>query len=64
MEGPSPEAVKASLARQKIKADKVKPWKVYPEIGWDPVAQRVDINAPQPGRERIERNLRAAGILA
>ncbi|MCP3906285.1 MAG: Sec-dependent nitrous-oxide reductase [Planctomycetes bacterium] len=41
---------------QIIKADKLDPWKVYPEIGWDPVAQRVDINAPQPGRERIERN--------
>ncbi|MHC4305243.1 MAG: Sec-dependent nitrous-oxide reductase [Planctomycetota bacterium] len=41
---------------QVIKADKLEPWTVYPDIGWDPVNQRVDINAPQPGRERVERS--------
>ncbi len=40
---------------QVIKADKLNPWTVYPEIGWDPANQRVDLNAPQPGKERIER---------
>jgi nitrous-oxide reductase len=41
---------------QVIKADKLDPWTVYPGIGWDPVHQRVDINAPQPGKERVERS--------
>jgi nitrous-oxide reductase len=40
---------------QVIKADKLNPWEVYPEIGWDPAHQRVDLNAPQPGNERIVR---------
>ncbi|MHC4107001.1 MAG: Sec-dependent nitrous-oxide reductase [Planctomycetota bacterium] len=41
---------------QIIKADKLKPWEVYPDIGWDPAHQRVDLNAPQSGSERIERD--------
>jgi len=41
---------------QIIKADKLKPWEVYPAIGWDPEHQRVDPNAPRAGTERIERN--------
>lgn len=41
---------------QIIKADKLSPWEVYPEVGWDPQAQAVDPNAPQLGDERIERN--------
>ena len=41
---------------QMIKYDKLSPWEVYPEIGWDPHTQSVDPNAPQPGNERVERN--------
>jgi len=41
---------------QIIKADKLKPWKVYPEIGWDPEHQRVKAGSPRTGSERIERN--------
>ena len=41
---------------QIIKADKLKPWEVYPDIGWDPQAQRVDPAAPIAGKERIERD--------
>ncbi len=40
---------------QIMEADKLKPWKVYPEIGWDPETQAVDPNAALPGKERIER---------
>ena len=41
---------------QIIKADKLKPWSIYPEIGWDPHQQRVDPNAPVAGQERVVRN--------
>jgi nitrous-oxide reductase len=41
---------------QIIKADKLEPWEVYPEVGWNPHTQSVDPNATQPGEERIERN--------
>ena len=41
---------------QIIKADKLDPWKIYPEIGWDPAVQEVDPNAAMPGEERVERN--------
>ncbi|MFW6068097.1 MAG: Sec-dependent nitrous-oxide reductase [Chloroflexota bacterium] len=41
---------------QIIKADKLDPWTVYPEVGWDPHTQAVDPNAPKQGEERIERN--------
>ncbi|MDY7107892.1 MAG: cupredoxin domain-containing protein, partial [Planctomycetota bacterium] len=40
---------------QIIRADKLDPWEIYPEIGWDPVHQRVDLEAPQAGKERIVR---------
>lgn len=40
---------------QIIKADKLQPWEVYPEVGWDPLKQAVDPNAPQAGQERVER---------
>ncbi len=41
---------------QIIKADKLKPFEVYPEVGWDPETMSVDPNAPVAGNERIERN--------
>ncbi|MFG0257157.1 MAG: Sec-dependent nitrous-oxide reductase [Phycisphaerales bacterium JB043] len=41
---------------QIIKADKLNPWSVYPEIGWDPHTQSVDPMAPRPGMERVERD--------
>ena len=41
---------------QMIKADKLKPWKVYPEIGWSPETQSVRLDAAQEGKERIERS--------
>jgi nitrous-oxide reductase len=41
---------------QIIKADKLKPWSVYPEIGWDPHHQRVDPKAPVSGQEKVVRN--------
>ncbi len=40
---------------QIIKADKLKPWKVYPAVGWNPETQAVDINAPRAGQEKIVR---------
>ncbi|MCL4222109.1 MAG: Sec-dependent nitrous-oxide reductase [Phycisphaerales bacterium] len=40
---------------QIIKADKLKPWSVYPEVGWDPHKQAIDPMAPKPKQERIER---------
>ncbi len=41
---------------QIIKADKLKPFEVYPEVGWDPETMSVDPNAPVAGNERVERN--------
>jgi len=41
---------------QIIKADKLDPWEVYPEIGWDPHTGAVDPDAALPGQERVERN--------
>jgi len=41
---------------QICKADKLNPWTVYPEVGWDPLHQRVDLMAPKPGMERVTRN--------
>ncbi len=40
---------------QIIKADKLNPWTVYPEIGWDPQTQSLDPWAPKPKMERVER---------
>ncbi len=41
---------------QIIKADKLNPWKVYPEIGWDPATMTLDPMAPKAKMERIVRN--------
>ncbi len=41
---------------QIIKADKLAPWDVYPEIGFDPAIMAVDPNAPTQGTEGITRN--------
>ncbi len=40
---------------QMIKADKLKTWKVYPEVGWNPHTQKVDPNAPRVGKEGVVR---------
>jgi nitrous-oxide reductase len=41
---------------QMIKADKLKAWETYPEIGWNPIAMAPDPTAPQLGKERMVRN--------
>lgn len=41
---------------QTIKADKLKPWQVYPEVGWNPHEQAMDPMAPKAQGERIVRN--------
>jgi nitrous-oxide reductase len=41
---------------QMIKADKIKAWQVYPEVGWDALHQAKSPYATQVGDERIERN--------
>lgn len=41
---------------QMIKADKLKSWKVYPEIGWNPHTQQLDPNAPKKGQEGVKRD--------
>jgi nitrous-oxide reductase len=41
---------------QIIKADKLKPWEVYPEIGWSPETQSISPNAVKPGEEKVVRN--------
>ncbi len=41
---------------QIINADILKPWSIYPEIGWDPHTQTLDPMAPKKGSERIVRN--------
>jgi nitrous-oxide reductase len=41
---------------QMIKADKLEPWEVYPEIGWDPHTQSVSPHAVQAGEEKVVRN--------
>jgi nitrous-oxide reductase len=41
---------------QIIKADKLDPWEVYPEIGWNPHTNSIDPNATQLGEERIVRD--------
>ncbi len=40
---------------QIIKADKIKSWEVYPEIGWDPATQTKAQYATLVGQEKIER---------
>lgn len=41
---------------QIIKADKLKTWTVYPEIGWDPATQTLDPMAPKAKMERVVRS--------
>lgn len=41
---------------QIIKADKLQPWDVYPEVGWNPITQSVDPNAVVPGEEGVVRD--------
>jgi nitrous-oxide reductase len=41
---------------QMIKADKLKPWIVYPEVGFNPMTMSVDPEAASVGNERIVRN--------
>lgn len=41
---------------QMIKADKLKPWSIYPEVGWDPHKQAIDPEAPQAGKEGVTRD--------
>ena len=41
---------------QIIKADKLEPWEVYPEIGFDPHTMALDPAATLDGEERVERN--------
>src|SRR5690606_28699738 len=41
---------------QIIKADKLKPWTTYPQVGWDPHAQNINPMAPKPKMERVQRN--------
>lgn len=41
---------------QIIKADKLKPWNTYPEVGWDPIAQAPSQFATKAGEERVERD--------
>jgi len=41
---------------QMIKADKIKSWEVYPEVGWNPGTQSKDPNGIMPGQEKVERN--------
>jgi nitrous-oxide reductase len=40
---------------QMIPADRLKPWKAYPEVGWNPETQSIDPQAPKAGQERVER---------
>ena len=41
---------------QIIKADKLEPLEVYPEVGWDPATMAVDPDAPQVGTEGVTRD--------
>jgi nitrous-oxide reductase len=41
---------------QMIKADKLKTWTTYPEIGWNPHTQALDPRAPKQGKEGIVRD--------
>jgi nitrous-oxide reductase len=41
---------------QIIKIDKLKAWNVYPEVGWDPIAQAPSTKAVKVGEEKVVRN--------
>ena len=38
---------------QTIRAEKIQPWGVYPEVGWDPIAQAPSPNKVEPGQESV-----------
>lgn len=40
---------------QMIKADKLKSWTVFPEVGWNAETQSLDPNAPKKGTEGLKR---------
>jgi nitrous-oxide reductase len=40
---------------QMIKADKLKSWAVYPQVGWNPHTQSLDPRAPRKGQEGVTR---------
>ncbi|MFT3685631.1 MAG: Sec-dependent nitrous-oxide reductase [Phycisphaerales bacterium] len=40
---------------QMIKADKLKSWGVYPQVGWNPHTQALDPDAPKKGEEGVTR---------
>lgn len=41
---------------QMIKADKLRTWTVYPQVGWNPHTQSLDPRAPRKGQEGVTRN--------
>jgi nitrous-oxide reductase len=41
---------------QMIRADKLKTWSTYPEVGWNPHTQSLDPNAPKAGQEGVTRD--------
>ncbi len=41
---------------QMIKADKLKTWNVYPEVGWNPHTQMLDPRSPKKGQEGVVRD--------
>lgn len=41
---------------QIIKADKLKAWDVYPQVGWDPIAQAPSKYATKTGEEKVVRD--------
>jgi nitrous-oxide reductase len=41
---------------QMIKADKLRSWTVYPEVGWNSHTQALDPNAPKQGQEGVTRD--------
>jgi nitrous-oxide reductase len=41
---------------QTIRAEKIQPWIVYPEVGWDPIAQAPSPVKVDPGQEGITRD--------
>ncbi len=47
---------------QMIKADKIKSWEVYPEIGWNPHTQSKDPDGVQAGQEKVVRRGRTVEI--
>jgi nitrous-oxide reductase len=49
---------------QMIPADRLKPWKVYPKVGWNPETQSVDPEATKPGEEKIVRKDGAVHVYA